>query len=64
MGELDGWAVALGQTACRYLSRNDHDTLYQTICSDGSSAAGWKLVFFGVVFVLVSFGLWRLFRPA
>lgn len=64
MGELDDWAVALGQTACRYFSRNGHDGVYQAICSDGSSAAGWKLVFFAVVFVLVSIGLWRLFRPA
>lgn len=64
MEELDGWAVSIGNTACRYLSRNDHDTLYQALCSDGSSSAGWKLVVFVFLFVGVSVGLWRFFRPA
>ena len=64
MRELDSWAVAMGETACRFLSRNDHDTVYQMLCSDGASAAGWKLFAGAVAFVIVSYGLWRLFRPA
>ena len=63
MGELDGWAVTIGTSACRFLSRNDHDTVYRGLCSDGSSAAGWKLVVFVVAFAAVSFAMWRFLRP-
>ena len=61
MDWLDSWAVATGDTACRYLSHNDHDTLYQTLCSDGASSAGWRL-FAGVLFCVAGGALlWRLF---
>jgi len=63
MEQLDGWAVTTGEAACRFFSRNDHDTFYRLMCSDGSSAAGWKLFAMALIFMLVSYGLWRLFRP-
>jgi hypothetical protein len=59
---LDGWAIAVGDTACRYLSRNDHDTLFQFLCDDGSSPAGWRMFGYALVFVAGSGLLWRLLR--
>ena len=63
MGQLDDWALAAGSSACRFLSRNDHDTVYRGLCSDGSSAAGWKLAVFVVMFIAVTFVMWRVMRP-
>ncbi|MCX7348796.1 MAG: hypothetical protein NTZ54_04475 [Alphaproteobacteria bacterium] len=64
MERLDGWAVAMGETACRYLSRNDHDTIYQALCYDGSASAGWKLFICVLVLVAAGAGLWRLLQNA
>lgn len=62
MDWLDGWAVAMGDTACRYLSNNNHDTIYQSLCDDGYSSAGWKLAAGVIMFLGISALMWRLLR--
>ena len=62
MNWLDGWAIAVGESSCRYLSRNGHDTIYQFLCDDGSSSAGWRMLGYALVFVAGSGLMWRLLR--
>lgn len=64
MEELDSWAVAIGDHACRYISGAGHDSLYGALCSNGPSAAGWRLLFFLAIFAAVTVLVWRMFRPA
>lgn len=48
---LDGLAMTVGQSACRFLSRNDHQSFGQFLCSDGDYSAGWKLIVASMVLV-------------
>jgi hypothetical protein len=49
--------------ACRYLSRAGHDNINGLLCSDGSSAAGWKLFVALIVSMILGVVLFRVFRP-
>jgi hypothetical protein len=63
MNEIDGWATKIGEVACRYLSRAGHDDINGLLCSDGSSAAGWKLFVALIVSMILGVALFRVFRP-
>lgn len=63
MNEIDGWATKIGEVSCRYLSRAGHDTINGLLCSDGSSAAGWKLFAAMIVSMFLGVVLFRMFRP-
>ena len=63
MDFLDGWAIAIGGSACRFFARNGHDALQGMICADGSYSAGWK-VFAGVLALgLTGYFMFRLLKP-
>jgi hypothetical protein len=64
MDKLDGWAVSVGDSVCRYISISGHDSLYSSLCSSGPSAAGWRLLLLFAVFAGISVFVWRMFRPA
>lgn len=49
MDELDGLAMQIGETVCQSLVRSGHLGAFQTLCSDGSYSAGWKLLVAGLV---------------
>jgi hypothetical protein len=63
MNDIDGWAVTIGETACRYLSRAGHDNMNRLLCSDGTYSAGWKLVISLIVAMALGVVLFRVFRP-
>ena len=63
MNEIDHWAMTIGETACRYLSRTGHDSVNRLLCSDGTYSAGWKLFISFVVALALSVVLFRVFRP-
>jgi hypothetical protein len=63
MNEIDGWATRIGEVACRYLSRTGHDNINSMLCSDGASAAGWKLFIALIVSMILGVALFRVFRP-
>jgi len=55
MEQLDQWAFDIGDATCSFLSGSEHEGLYQLVCYNGSSSAGWRMI---VVFlVLTGLGL-------
>ena len=63
MHEIDDWAMSIGETACRYLSRAGHDNMNRLLCSDGTYSAGWKLFISFMVALALGVLLFRVFRP-
>jgi hypothetical protein len=63
MNEIDRWASNIGEVTCRFLSRDGHDTLNRLLCSDGTSAAGWKLFIGLILAMILGVALFRVFRP-
>jgi len=63
MEQLDGLAIAIGNKACRFFSRNGHDGMEGIFCSDGSYSAGWRLVAAGVIIVVLGFSLFKMLKP-
>lgn len=64
MEELDGWAVVVGDNACRYFSRNGHDGLEGLFCSDGSYSAGWRVLAAALAIAVISFLLFKMLKPS
>lgn len=63
MEELDGWAITIGDKACRYFARNSHDALEGIFCSDGSYSAGWRLLAASLAVLVGGFILFKLLKP-
>lgn len=63
MEELDGWAISIGDRACRYFARNGHDGLEGIFCSDGSYSAGWRVIAATIGVLVVGFILFKLLKP-
>ena len=64
METLDGWAMSIGDSSCRYLGRHGHDGLQGLFCSDGAYSAGWRVVIAILVILILAFVLVRMFRTA
>ena len=62
MGFLDGWAITIGDSTCRYLSRHGHQGLQGLICSDGAYSAGWRMVAAAIGLSIVTYVLYRMLR--
>lgn len=63
MGDLDGWAISIGESTCRYLAGHGHDGLRSLFCSDGSYSAGWRVVIAFFVVAILTLVLYRGLRP-
>ena len=59
---LDGWAISIGDSTCRYLSSHGHEGLRGLICSDGSYSAGWRVVVVAVFLAIVTYVVYRTVR--
>jgi len=56
MEQLDDVARSVGQSACGFLFRGEHDTVSAILCSDGTYSAGWKLLvaFFVIIGIVLA----------
>jgi len=63
MEHIDGWAITIGDQACRFFSRNGHDGLEGILCSDGSYSAGWRVIAATVAVAVVGFIFFKLLKP-
>ena len=63
MGDLDGWAISIGESTCRYLAGHGHDGLRSLFCSDGAYSAGWRVVAAVVAIAIMTLVLVRGLRP-
>ena len=61
MKDIDGWAITIGDQACRFFSRNGHDGLEGIFCSDGSYSAGWRVI--AATVAVVGFIFFKLLKP-
>ena len=63
MGGLDGWAIVVGDSVCRYFGHNNHDIMQGIFCSDGSYSAGWRVIAATVAVAVVGFIFFKLLKP-
>ena len=62
--DLDGLAISIGGSVCRFFVRNGHYGLNSLVCSDGYFSAGWKVFGATVMAILLAFWMTRLMRPS
>ena len=63
MDQIDGWAIVIGDNACRYFAQHNHDALEGIFCSDGSYSAGWRLFAASVALTVLGVVLFKMLRP-
>jgi len=59
---LDGWAIAVGDSPCRYMARHGHQALEGLFCSKGAYSAGWRLFFAAIFLAIITYVLYRMLR--
>ena len=59
---LDGWAIAIGDSTCRYLSSHGHQGLQGLFCADGAYSAGWRVIFAAIAVSVVTYIVYRMVR--
>ena len=62
--DLDGIAISIGDSVCRFFARNGHMELNSLICSDGYYSAGWKIFGVAVILGFMAFFFTRMLRPS
>lgn len=62
--DLDGVAISIGDTVCRFFTRNGHMGLNSLICSDGYYSAGWRVFGVAVMLGFLVFFMLRMLRPS
>ena len=60
---LDGLAISIGGSSCRFFNSHGHQAMVGIFCPDGYYSAGWRIIGAVIILAIMAFVFFNFLKP-